>query len=142
MRIRAALPLALALLLAAAGCRREADTVLRRVRVFSQLHLSAGPLYLAEAEGYFREEGLAIDWVTAGSSRDLLPSLVEGELDVLASNLSPVFLNAVAQGARLRVVRDRDQLVVLRAIGATGDDLDFDEERRIDLPPGVPVHSE
>jgi len=99
------------LLVGSAACReRERGVSLRRVRVFAQPHLSAGALYLSEAEGYFRDAGLEIDWVRAGSSRDLLPSLLEGDLDVMTSNLSPVYLNAAAQGGRLRIVADKGHL--------------------------------
>ena len=97
--------------LATAGCSRErAEPHLDTVRLFAQPHVSAGPLLIAEAEGFFREEGLAIDWIRTGSSRDLLPSLLEGDLDVLTSNLSPIFLNAIAQGGRLRIVADKGHL--------------------------------
>jgi NitT/TauT family transport system substrate-binding protein len=107
----AALAVAGALLASATGCgRREARSSLDTVRIFCQPHLTAAPLYLAESAGYFGEAGLAVDWVRTGSSRDLLPSLLEGDLDVLTANLSPVFLNAAAQGARLRIVADKGHL--------------------------------
>lgn len=112
---RAAGAIALALLAAAMiACAGEADRSaakpLDRVRAFAQPHLSGGPFLLARAEGDFRDEGIDIEWVTSGSSRELIGPLLDGELDVLTSNLSPVFLNAIAQGARLRVVADKGHL--------------------------------
>lgn len=46
------------------------------------------------------------------------------------------------EGARARVVYQRDQVIVLRAPGASGDELDFEEYQRIDLPRGVRVLTE
>ena len=83
---------------------------LRTIRLFAQPHLSAAPLFLAESEGYFRDEGLAIEWFSSGSSHDMLAPLVSGQLDVLTANLSPIFLNAIAQGARIRIVADKGHL--------------------------------
>ena len=46
------------------------------------------------------------------------------------------------EGARVRVVYQRDQVIVLRAPGARGDELDFEEYQRIDLPRGLRVLTE
>jgi hypothetical protein len=46
------------------------------------------------------------------------------------------------QGARARVVYQRDQVIVLRAPGVTGDEFDFEEQQRIDMPRGVRVLTE
>jgi hypothetical protein len=46
------------------------------------------------------------------------------------------------EGARVRVVYQRDQVIVLRAPGASGDEMDFEESQRIDLPRGVRVLTE
>jgi NitT/TauT family transport system substrate-binding protein len=108
---RAAAPVALALFALAAACRAPADPrALQPLRLFAQQHVSGAPLYLAESEGDFRAAGFAVEWIRTGSSRDLLPSLLEGGVDVIASNLSPVFLNAAAQGGRLRIVADKGHL--------------------------------
>jgi hypothetical protein len=46
------------------------------------------------------------------------------------------------EGLRARLVYQRDQLIVLRAPGVSGDELDFEESQRIDLPIGVRVLTE
>lgn len=47
------------------------------------------------------------------------------------------------EGMRARLVYQRDQLIVLRAPGTSGgDELDFEESQRIDLPIGVRVLTE
>ena len=43
------------------------------------------------------------------------------------------------EGVRLLVVQRDGNLVVLRALGEEGDELDHDEVQRVELPPGVPV---
>jgi hypothetical protein len=46
------------------------------------------------------------------------------------------------EGLRARLVYQRDQLIVLRAPGLSGDELDFEESQRIELPIGVRVLTE
>ncbi|HYU14757.1 MAG TPA: hypothetical protein VEL05_01745 [Candidatus Acidoferrum sp.] len=46
------------------------------------------------------------------------------------------------EGARVRLVYQRDQLIMLRAPGLTGDDFDFEESQRVHLPVGVRVLTE
>jgi hypothetical protein len=45
-------------------------------------------------------------------------------------------------GLRARLVYQRDQVIVLRAPGPAGDELDFEESQRIDMPRGVRVLTE
>lgn len=45
-------------------------------------------------------------------------------------------------GMRVRLVYQRDQIIVLRAPGPDGDELDFEESQRIDMPRGVRVLTE
>jgi NitT/TauT family transport system substrate-binding protein len=95
------------------ACRAEspaADPPHARLRLSSLRHLSQGPLLLAEAEGYFRDEGIEIELIPSRDHRDMLPMLLSGDLDVLAANLSPIFLSAIAQGANLRIVADKGRL--------------------------------
>jgi NitT/TauT family transport system substrate-binding protein len=101
--------------LVAGGCGRGAErgepgTGLRKIRVLAQAHLSMAPLLIAEAEGFFRDEGLAVERFALSTSRDGLPALIQGDLDVLTASLSPSYLNAIAQGAHLRLVADKGHL--------------------------------
>ncbi len=99
--------------LLAAGCTDDASTTgehgeaLRRIRVLARSHLSMAPLLIAEAEGYFHDEGLEVEQFSLASSRDGLPALIQGDLEVLTGSLTPAFLNAIAMGARIRVVADK-----------------------------------
>lgn len=46
------------------------------------------------------------------------------------------------EGMRARLVYQRDQLIMLRAPGVTGDDFDLEEAGRVELPIGVRVMTE
>lgn len=45
-------------------------------------------------------------------------------------------------GMRVRVVQQLESLIVVRAPGATGDDLDLEESHRVDVPRGASVQTE
>ena len=89
------------------GCGGDDRPGLVRVRVLAQPHLSQAPLLIAAEEGYFEAEGLDVELLSLASSRDGLPALIQGDLEVLTGSISPSFLNAIAQGARVRIVADK-----------------------------------
>jgi NitT/TauT family transport system substrate-binding protein len=70
---------------------------------FSQ-HLSWGPLMIAHAEGFFREEGLDVEFVTLLRPEESLVALVTGDIDVRPGPLSAGFLSAIARQAPVRIV--------------------------------------
>jgi len=72
--------------------------------------ISMAPLLIAEHEGYFEDEGLTIERVPVGASRDGFPALVRGDLDVVAGLFGTLYLSAAAQGAPIRIVADKGQL--------------------------------
>jgi NitT/TauT family transport system substrate-binding protein len=68
------------------------------------------PLLIAAEEGYFRDQGLEVEFLALGSPRDGLPALIQGDLEVLAGSINTSFLNAIAQGAQMRIVADKGHL--------------------------------
>jgi NitT/TauT family transport system substrate-binding protein len=68
------------------------------------------PLLIAAEEGYFRDQGLEVEFLALGSPRDGLPALIQGDLEVLAGSINTSFLNAIAQGAQMRIVADKGYL--------------------------------
>jgi len=72
--------------------------------------LSFGPLFIAAEEGYFAEEQLRVEFVKMNRSAQAVPLLIEGQLDVLTGTLTPALLNAIARGARIRLVADKGYL--------------------------------
>jgi len=59
---------------------------------------------IAQAEGYFRDEGLDVEMVPAMRSEETLVALVSGDLDVRPGPLNTAFLSAIRQGAPIRIV--------------------------------------
>jgi len=83
---------------------------LPKVRVTYLPHLSWGPLMIAQAEGFFRQEGLDVELVPSLNSEEQLAALVTGRIDVHAGPLHTGFFSAVARGANLRVVAGQGEL--------------------------------
>jgi len=69
--------------------------------------ISYAPLYIAKEEGYFRDEGLAVEFVNLPSSKDMIPSLAQGDVDAAGVTLTSSLLNLMARGAHVRFVADR-----------------------------------
>jgi NitT/TauT family transport system substrate-binding protein len=63
-------------------------------------------LHFAQAEGYFAEQGLEVEFITLVSGSEALPALIQGDLDVGAGAVSAAALNAIARGAPLRMVAE------------------------------------
>jgi len=74
--------------------------------------LSNSVLRIGEAEGYFAEQGLAVEVVNLKSVNDCIPAMVQGMVDVATPPLNAAFFNAVAAGARLRFVLSLSELAV------------------------------
>lgn len=87
-------------------CRDAGTTAdgLRPLRVSFSPHISFGPLMIAQAEGFFRDEGLAVEFVTTMEPEETLVALVTGDIDVRPGTLHTGFLSAIAQGAPIRIV--------------------------------------
>jgi len=87
------------------GCaeQRGAGETLRKVRLSFNPHLSWGPLMIAQEEGFFRDEGLEVEFVPALQVEETLVALITGDIDVRPGPLHAAFLSAVAQGAPVRI---------------------------------------
>lgn len=76
----------------------------RKVRVSFNPHLGWGPFLIAQAEGFFRDEGLEVELVQAMEVEETLVALITGDIDVRPGPLHAAFLSAVAKGAPIRIV--------------------------------------
>ena len=104
-----------AALAALAGCGRAdapaaGASAPAKVRVSITPHLSWGPLMIAQAEGFFKAEGLDVEFVAAMKSEESLAALVTGDIDVRPGPLHAGFLSAIAQGAKIRVAAGQGHL--------------------------------
>jgi ABC-type nitrate/sulfonate/bicarbonate transport system substrate-binding protein len=95
---------------AAAGCANQNDKAkgLDVVRVSTRVAIANAPILIADEEGFFAREGIKLDFVTLSTSvTQSLPALEREKVDVLSGNLNIGFFNAIAKGARVRIVADR-----------------------------------
>jgi NitT/TauT family transport system substrate-binding protein len=104
-----------ALLAALVACARgdapaATSAAPRKVRVAFLPRLSWGPLMIADAEGFFKTEGLDVEMVPALRSEESLAALVTGDIDVRPGPLHAGFLSAVAQGAKIRLTAGQGEL--------------------------------
>jgi NitT/TauT family transport system substrate-binding protein len=68
------------------------------------------PIYIADAEGYFAEYGIALENVVFDSAKRAIPLLVSGDVDVYAGTLNAGFLNTVSADENIRAVADRGHI--------------------------------
>jgi NitT/TauT family transport system substrate-binding protein len=114
MRRAIALGVLAAAMLAACGANDapspEGQAPLPKLRVTYLRHLSWGPLMIAQAEGFFRQEGLDVELVPSLNSEEQLAALVTGRIDVHPGPPHTGLLSAIARGANLRIVAGQGEL--------------------------------
>ncbi len=109
-----------------AGCDpgrgEHSDEVVATVRVVDQPYLSYAALKVAEAEGYFSDEGLRVEFVHAASSEAAVPLLINGSVDVLPGHAAPGLLNTIAQGfpSKLVAITSQSSSAECSSIGILG----------------------
>lgn len=91
-----------------AGCLRAFPQA-QPIRVLSSPYLGSAPLYLAQEQGYFRQEGLDVQIQEGEGSRTTIPLLAGGKADVAFGTLAPQVFNAINRGARIRMVAARSK---------------------------------
>lgn len=97
-----------------AAAIEESDTAetstgddLTTVKVVSLPFISFAPIFIALEEGFFTDQGLAIEIVSFVQQQDTLPALISGEVDVIGGLVSSAYLNAMARGGDIRFVSDK-----------------------------------
>lgn len=107
-RVRLLLAVALCLLFAPLSASAGAPApVSLRVAVFP--FVSFAPFYIAQAEGFFAEQGLEVEFVRFQRHADSLPALLRGDID--ADTIFTVgVMNAIGRGENVRVVAARGTL--------------------------------
>ncbi|HSZ66663.1 MAG TPA: ABC transporter substrate-binding protein, partial [Xanthobacteraceae bacterium] len=68
---------------------------------------SDAPLFIADALGYYAEQGLKVKFVRFDSAAKMIPSLGSGEVDVGSGATSAGLYNAVKRGINIKVVSDK-----------------------------------
>jgi NitT/TauT family transport system substrate-binding protein len=65
------------------------------------------PFFIADAKGYFQDEGLKADFIAFDSAAKMVPVLGTGELDAGGGAVSSALYNAVARGVEMKVIADK-----------------------------------
>src|ERR1700730_14834119 len=68
---------------------------------------SDAPLFIADALGYYAEQGLKVKFVRFDSAAKMIPSLGSGEVDVGSGATSAGLYNAVKRGIGIKIVADK-----------------------------------
>jgi NitT/TauT family transport system substrate-binding protein len=68
---------------------------------------SDAPLFIADANGYFAEQGLKVNFVRFDSAAKMIPSVSSGEVDVGSGATSAGLYNAVERGIGMKIVSDK-----------------------------------
>lgn len=89
------------------GDDAEASGELDRVVVGGTMGGSDVAFFIADARGYFEEEGIEIELVQFSSASDMIPAVGSGELDVAGGAPSAGLLNSIAREIDLKIVADK-----------------------------------
>lgn len=79
----------------------------RTVKVGVLNSLSEAPTFMAMEEGFFKEEGLAIEVVRFTNTADMVAPLSTGQLDVASGAPTLGFLNGAVRGLPFKLVADK-----------------------------------
>ena len=102
--------LLLALVAACGGRGDSGPAGPTRLRVLVQPFMSHAPLLIADAEGYYAEQNLAVEFVRLSDPNNAMPLLLDGGIDVLTGGPTPAILNAMSRGLRVRAVAEKGYL--------------------------------
>ncbi|MEO3858622.1 ABC transporter substrate-binding protein [Acrocarpospora sp. B8E8] len=73
--------------------------------------LSDAPFLIAQAKGYFAQQGLKVEIKNFKSASDMIAPLGAGQLDVGAGSPSAGLYNAIASGVKVRMVADKSYAI-------------------------------
>ncbi|HEY8458709.1 MAG TPA: ABC transporter substrate-binding protein [Actinopolymorphaceae bacterium] len=77
------------------------------VRVGTLNSNSDAPFFIADAKGYFAEQGIEVEFVPFKSSTEMIAPLGQGQIDVGGGGLAAALFNAVGRGVNLKIVADK-----------------------------------
>lgn len=77
------------------------------IKVVTLPFISFAPFYIADAEGFFAEQGIDIELVNMTQQAEIMPALASGQVDVASGLVSAGILNTIAKGANIKIVADK-----------------------------------
>jgi NitT/TauT family transport system substrate-binding protein len=99
--------LLVAILLAGGSTRAARGDDVPAIKIGIVGSVTDAPIFIADAKGYFRDEGLALDYQKFPSAANMVAPLGAGQLDVGAGGTSAGLFNAIGRGLDMRVVADK-----------------------------------
>jgi NitT/TauT family transport system substrate-binding protein len=70
-----------------------------------------GPVYIAQEEGFFAQQGITVQFEKVTGSSAAFPLLVNGDIDILSGPVTTGMVNVIAKGTRVRIVADKGSVV-------------------------------
>ena len=89
------------------GRRAHAQEPRTKIRVGVMPLISSGPIFVAQAMGFFEKLNLDVELKYFADGALAIPALIAGELDVTVSTLNAGLFNAVSRGAPYKLILDR-----------------------------------
>jgi NitT/TauT family transport system substrate-binding protein len=77
---------------------------LETVRIAETAAIAYAPVYVAEARGYFREQGIELAFENFAGGADVVPALARGDVDVNLGAISAGTFNAFDRGLEIKIV--------------------------------------
>ena len=81
-----------------------------QVRIGIARTMSDVGYYVADAKGYFRDEGIEVTMTPFNSAAQMMAPLGTGELDVAGGTVSAGFYNSVGRGIATKIVADQSSM--------------------------------
>jgi NitT/TauT family transport system substrate-binding protein len=82
----------------------SAPARVEKVRVAETPAIAFAPVYVADARGYFREQGIELDYEQVAGGADAVPLLARGDVDVNLAAISAGTFNAFERGLDIKIV--------------------------------------
>ena len=98
---------ALSVASAVPGRRARAQEPRAKIRIGVVPLISSGPIFVAQAKGFFEKVGLDVELKFFADGVLAMPALVAGELDISVTTLNAGLFNTVSKGAPFKLVLDR-----------------------------------
>jgi NitT/TauT family transport system substrate-binding protein len=73
-------------------------------------HISYAPIFIAQAEGYFKEYGINLEYVNFNNSAEAIALLVSGDTDIYAGTINTGLLNVINMQNNVKAVSDRGHI--------------------------------
>jgi NitT/TauT family transport system substrate-binding protein len=74
------------------------------VKVAETAAIAYAPVYVAEARGYYREQGIELDYQNVAGGADAVPLLARGDVDLNLAAISAGTFNAFERGLDIKIV--------------------------------------